>query len=85
MATVVEKNAAKDIQWDTNKTKGRFPWDEWTNGEVYQAVEGDDFHSNDASFRMQLRKKAAELAKTVNVKTTKDEKTGVVSVFFQYV
>jgi hypothetical protein len=85
MATVVDENAAAEITWDDVQTKPRFPWDEWTDGNVYQVIEGVDFKSNSASFRMQLRKRAEATKKDLNVKTVKDDKSKAVSVFFQFV
>lgn len=82
MATVLKKN---DIEWDTPTSRRRFPWDEWTDGQTYQAVQGEDFQSGPHAFTAQLRKRAETLG--LEVKTSVEKNMGDKSavVFFQFV
>lgn len=81
MATVLKKN---DIDWDTPTSRRRFPWDEWTDGQTYQAVQGIDFQSGPHAFTAQLRKKAETLG--IGVKTrVEPADPEPASVFFQFV
>lgn len=82
MATVIEKNS--NIDWDIPNTRRKFPWDEWTNGEVWQAVEGEDFAANHAVFKTQLKTRADKVGMKVKTRVEKSEK-GPTSVFFQFV
>lgn len=81
MATVLDKKA--NIEWDVPATRRKFPWDEWTNGEVWQAIEGEDFAANHAVFKSQLRTRAEKLGREVRTRVEKSE-NGSVSVFFQF-
>lgn len=82
MATVLDKKTS--IEWDEPTTRRKYPWDEWTNGEVWQAVEGEDFASNHAVFKTQLNSRAEKLGMEVKVKVEKPEKSSV-AVCFQFV
>ncbi len=35
-----------------------YPWDKWTNGEVYELTQGEDFKTNPASFRALVHRTA---------------------------
>lgn len=39
-------------QWPTiqRTRQSRYPWDQWTNGQIWQVREGDDFESNLKTF-----------------------------------
>lgn len=82
MATVLDKKTS--IDWDVPTTRRKFPWDEWTNGETWQAMEGDDFAANHAVFKTQLKTRAEKLDMNVKTRVGKPDK-GPASVFFQFV
>jgi hypothetical protein len=82
MATILDKKTT--IDWDIPTTRRKFPWDEWTNGEMWQAIEGEDFAANHAVFKSQLRTRAEKLKMNVQTRVEKPE-NGSVSVFFQFV
>lgn len=81
MATVVDTKTK--IEWDKTTTRARFPWDDWTNGEMYQAVQGDDFQCGPHSFTAQLRAKSEKISKPVKTRVEQSDK-GPASVFFQF-
>ena len=81
MATVLDKKT--EIDWDSTTSRARFPWDEWTDGQTYQAVQGVDFQSGPYSFTQQLRKKAEKLGVEVKTRVEQD-KDEPASVFFQF-
>jgi hypothetical protein len=87
MAAVLDKKTS--IDWDSHTSRARFPWDEWTNGEVYQGIQGEDFQCGPHAFTAQLRARAEKLG--VKVKTRVEKGTEgeagssvVASVFFQF-
>lgn len=80
MATVVDPKTK--IDWNQNTSRARFPWDEWMDGQIYEAVEGKDFHSPPNSFTAQLRKKAEVAEKKVKYSIQNTEKP--VLVIFQF-
>lgn len=80
MATVIDKK--KTVEWDTETTRRRFPWNDWTNGEIWQAVEGDDFKSPASVFKQQLKKRAE--ANKLTLKTSVQRDGDTVSVVFQF-
>jgi hypothetical protein len=82
MATVIDKRT--HLEWDEPTTRRKFPWDEWTNGEVWQAIEGEDFAANFAVFKTQLKTRAEKLGVEVKTRVEKSD-GGPVSVFFQFV
>lgn len=94
MATVIDNSV--EIQWDTPQTRGRFPWDQWTDGNTYQAITGsknesgeltpdaDDFHSAPAMFVMQLRKRADKESRQIMTKVQRGAVGDPVSVFFKF-
>lgn len=82
MATVVDTKTK--IEWDVPTTRARFPWDEWTNGEMYQAVQGDDFQCGPHSFTAQLRAKGEKISKPVKTRVEQNGDKGPASVFFQF-
>jgi hypothetical protein len=82
MATVIDKKTS--IEWDEPSTRRKYPWDDWTDGQVWQVVEGKDFTSNHAVFKAQLKARAEKLGIKVKVKTEKPE-NGPVTVCFQFV
>lgn len=80
MATVVND---KNIDWDPSSSRRKFPWEEWTNGKTYRAVEDKDFASSVNSFVQQLRNRAEKDSMTVNTKIVRPEQ-GAPSVIFQF-
>lgn len=85
MATAVDKKTS--IEWDTPISRGRFPWDEWLEGGIWQAVQGEDFQSSHPVFLQQLRKRAQNEGIEVKTRVEKpsEGQEGPVSVFFQFV
>lgn len=49
------------------KKRGRYPWDEWTDGSVVKVTQGEDFQTAVESFRTQLYGKARSLGKKVEL------------------
>lgn len=81
MATVVKDT---NIEWDAEPSSRRkFPWDEWTNGKTYQAVEDKDFASNVNSFVQQLRNRAEKDSLNIKTRIVRPEQ-GAPSVIFQF-
>jgi len=82
MATVIDKKTS--IDWDIPTTRRKFPWEKWTDGQVWQVVEGEDFTSSVSTLKVQLKARAEKLGVEVR---THIEKSGDVPtvVFFQFV
>jgi hypothetical protein len=36
MATVIDKKTS--IDWDVPTTRRKFPWDDWTDGQIWQVI-----------------------------------------------
>jgi len=62
---------------------GRYPWDEWTNGKVWQVVEHDDFTVAINSFRQYLYNKAKELNLDVSIKVISEDNQPT-QIYFQF-
>lgn len=45
----------------------KYDWEKWTDGEVHEAVEGEDYTCRKASFVTVLRHKAGELYTSVSI------------------
>lgn len=46
----------------------RYPWDMWTNGQVYNIIRGEDFRCAFSSMKQQLYSRALDIGKKVTVK-----------------
>lgn len=64
-----------DADWQLRK----YPWSEWTNGSVWEAEHGKDFHVGVTSFRSALYGHAERNGLKVTV-----SETGVGKVRFQF-
>jgi hypothetical protein len=82
MATVLDKKTS--IDWDVPTIRRKFPWDEWTDGQMWQAIEGEDFAANHAVFKSQLKNRAEKMNMQIKTRVEKSD-SGPVSVFFQFV
>lgn len=76
-------------EWDFSRSRERgskYPWDEWTNGDIIKVKQGVDFQSKPSSFRSALQSQATKLSegsdKLFKVKASVDEKNGI--VVFQF-
>lgn len=56
-----------------------YPWDEWTDGSIWRAKEGEDFTCSPASFQTALHLRARQENKVV---TTGSPETGIVEFQF---
>lgn len=45
-------------------SREKYPWDKWTDGQTWVAVEGADFDISPSNFRAQLHVKATKLENT---------------------
>lgn len=64
----------------TRTRTSTYPWDEWTDGSIYQAFPGDDFTCKVESFRSTLSGVAA--ARTMKVRSKLESDGSVVFQFY---
>jgi hypothetical protein len=55
--------------------KGIYPWDQWTDGQTWQCVEGVDFHIAPKMFASGLRVAAVRLGLQVTARVSGDTVT----------
>jgi hypothetical protein len=68
----------KTFEFASNR-RSTYPWDEWTDGSIYQATPGDDFTCKVESFRSTLSGVAAARSMKVRSRLLDDS-----SVVFQF-
>lgn len=76
-----------DIPRDNKGFEARYPWDQWTNGSLWQATEGEDFTCSLRSFISNLQtvsRKRGLKVHTRRLKSIADEGTTIITVAFQF-
>lgn len=67
--------ASKLKEWDFSRTSNReskYPWDKWTDGEIWKVEAKKDFTCKPASFRSALQTHADKIEKKVRA-SVRDE------------
>jgi hypothetical protein len=54
---------ASTIEWTPSKTRNKYPWDEWLDGQPRKAVQGVDFQITPESFRSAVKSAADSLSR----------------------
>jgi hypothetical protein len=54
---------AGQVTWEPSKTRNKYPWDEWLDGQPRKAVHGTDFTIAPESFRSAVKSAAESLSK----------------------
>jgi hypothetical protein len=68
---------------DTPRGPRRYPWNEWTDGSVWEIRRGEDYDAATENMRVNLHMKADSLAKKVRTKKVRDDQgEGLVFQFF---
>lgn len=65
-------------------TRSKYPWDAWTNGEIWEIRRGDDFESETTSMVPQLHEYGRRNGFKVKTRTLKGEGSPD-TIVFQYI
>ncbi len=75
MAEVLEKFPGRE-----NRRNSKYPWDEWTDGQIRKAIKGEDFETTAADFRSMLHAAGGRYGMKVKTRTPHDQE----SISFQF-
>lgn len=74
-------------EYDFSKTKGSkplYPWDNWTDGNIWSVVHGVDFESAPGSFVVYLYHRAKQMDKRVRISIERGKRGKPDVVVFQF-
>jgi hypothetical protein len=66
----------------TRSNDDGFPWDEWTNGQIWRIKRGEDFTTSVDAMRQRIRRKEKDLKAVKMVKTAL---AGEDAIVFQFI
>ncbi|MHB8742553.1 MAG: hypothetical protein ACYC9L_05445 [Sulfuricaulis sp.] len=64
--------ARKTSTYEFKRAKGRYPWDEWLDGNIWELLKGEDFTSIE-SFRSSAQTQAKKMGGRVRTETDGDK------------
>lgn len=71
---------------ERERRAGKYPWSEWTDGSIWEVVEGADFDVEPEAFQNLLYQRATREGDGVKVKTLRREtEDGQVAIVFQFI